>query len=212
MICTSIGNMSYEDCRNTVISEDFVELRLDLLDLDPARVKEIFSLPGRKIATCRKAGYSDQERLNLFSTAIASGADFVDLELEMPEDMRKTIIRKAREKQCLVIVSFHNFTNTPGTSELLEQIRSCKEAGADIIKIACRVNEPSDNITLMSLYSCKERLIVIGMGKMGIITRIAGPILGGEFTYAASGQEKKTAEGQLTREEMQQIYYLLDIQ
>ncbi|MBL7112588.1 MAG: type I 3-dehydroquinate dehydratase [Bacteroidales bacterium] len=209
MICISLGNMSFKECKELVRKEEFVELRLDLLKLAPIQVKELVELPGKKIITCRQGDYTDNERLELFSKAIASGVDYLDLELEMPDEMRQTIITRARSSDCQIIISYHDYSGTPARESLQDLIHACKEAGADIVKLACQVNEPSDNIRLLSLYDANERLVIIGMGRLGTITRIAGPLLGGIFTFAAPGQEMETAAGQLTKESLQQVYDLI---
>ena len=88
-------------------------------------------------------------------------------------------------------------------------IRACRAAGADVVKLACQVNEPADNIRLLSLYDKEEQLVIVGMGPLGVITRIAGPLLGALFTYAAPKKEMETATGQLTKDTLLQIYDMI---
>jgi len=209
MICISLGHMSFEDCRELVGREEFVELRLDLLRITPNQVKELVALPGRKIVTCRQGDYSDNERIGLFLQAIDSGVDYIDLELEMPEDMRQAIITHASSSDCRLIVSHHDYSGTPEKENLQGLVQKCREAGADIVKLACQVNEPADNIRLLSMFAENEHLVIIGMGKLGTITRIAGPLLGGLFTFAAPGEKLETADGQLTKESLMQVYTLI---
>ena len=45
-------------------------------------------------------------------------------------------------------------------------------------------------------------MVVIGMGREGLITRVAAPFLGAEFTFASPGKGKETAPGQLSRAEL----------
>ena len=47
------------------------------------------------------------------------------------------------------------------------------------------------------------------MGKPGKITRIAAPFLGAPFTYAAWNEKLATAPGQLTVDELMDIYDVL---
>ena len=47
------------------------------------------------------------------------------------------------------------------------------------------------------------------MGKLGTITRIAGPLMGGIFTFAAPEKEMETAAGQLTKDSLLQVYDLM---
>ena len=209
MICISLGDMSFEECRNHVLSEDFVELRLDLLQLSTDQLEQVLTMPGKKIVTCRQGDYSDDERMGFFLTALNKEVDYIDLELEMPGKMREKIISRARSKGCRVIISHHNYNFTASVGELRQMVQACRAAGADVVKLACQVNEPADNIRLLSLCDEKEQLVIVGMGPLGVITRVAGPLLGALFTYAAPKKEMETATGQLTKDALLQIYGLI---
>jgi 3-dehydroquinate dehydratase-1 len=209
MICICIAYKSYDQCRRILNRAELAELRLDLLNLSRNQVSRLFSLPVKKIATCREGKFSDNERMDLLETAIVSGANYVDIELEMQERMRKHLIRLAKENKCKVIVSYHNFEVTPSLSELRSITKKCRESGADIIKISCQVNNADDSANLMSLYSKEKDIISFGMGVNGLITRLAAPLLGAEFTYAAADKESKTGPGQVTGKEMISFYRML---
>jgi 3-dehydroquinate dehydratase len=47
------------------------------------------------------------------------------------------------------------------------------------------------------------------MGIDGLITRLAAPLLGAEFTYAAADNNSKTGPGQVTGKEMKSFYRIL---
>ena len=47
------------------------------------------------------------------------------------------------------------------------------------------VNVNRDNSKILSLYKAPGRLVAIGMGDLGKISRIVAPFLGAEFTYAS---------------------------
>ncbi len=49
------------------------------------------------------------------------------------------------------------------------------------------------------------------MGEKGMITRVASVPLGAEFTFAAASEADVTAPGQLTADELQDIYKILKI-
>jgi 3-dehydroquinate dehydratase len=57
----------------------------------------------------------------------------------------------------------------------------------------------------MGLYQKGERMVVIGMGKMGLITRVAAPFMGAEFTFASPGSGRETAPGQIERKDLASI-------
>lgn len=49
---------------------------------------------------------------------------------------------------------------------------------------------------MLSLYESRKNVIALGMGPLGVITRIAAPFLGAPLTYASLAPGKETAEGQ----------------
>jgi len=211
MICTSIAYKSFEECREILSREMCAELRLDLLDLSQDQVRDLFSLPVKTIATCREGNFTDENRQIMLETAIRSGASYIDMELEMSRRLRKNLIKFAGLHQCRIIVSYHNHTSTPGFKELKRIVKKCRKAGADIVKIACMVNGQNDLAKLLALYVYGNDIIVIGMGKEGLITRLAAPLLGAEFTYVSADRDSNTAPGQITGHEMRQLYKQLGI-
>src|SRR5262249_51113336 len=102
-----------------------------------------------------------------------------------------------------VIASYHNFTETPAdVSRILEQ--AC--AAGDIGKVAVQANSWSDNCRLMELFTqpWPKPVIVLGMGDIGQITRLAWPSRGGFLAYASlTGQ---SAPGQVQIDEMLDVY------
>ncbi|MFH1684857.1 MAG: type I 3-dehydroquinate dehydratase [Candidatus Micrarchaeota archaeon] len=208
MICTSIAEEGLEACLKALDSLEFAEVRLDRTKLSRENIVQIFSASKKLIATYRE-GDEQNLRENTLILAIDSGASMVDIELESTEEYRKKIIAKAREKNCEVIISYHNYEKTPSKNELEKIIEQCFEKGADIAKIACKVNSEKDNARLLGLLDCEKKLVVIGMGRLGRMTRILGPLLGSRFTFASAGAGKETAEGQLSKKEMEEILEVL---
>jgi len=166
-------------------------------------------MPVKTIATYREGKSSDKERMELLETAIMSGASYVDVEIEMPAGMKEHLVNLAKRNHCKVIISYHNFELTPPVRELRAIIKRCRESGAGIVKIACQVLNGEDSVNLMSLYSDEKNIISFGMGVDGLITRLAAPLLGAEFTYAAADNNSKTGPGQITTKEMKSFYKIL---
>lgn len=206
MICTVIAYKSFEECRDILSHETCAELRLDLLDLNEEQVRELFSMPSRTIATCRSCHFSDEKRRILLETAIISGANYVDIELEMPDKLRQNLIELAKSHHCIIIISYHNYDNTPTLPELKRIIKNCKEMEADIVKVACKVNHQRDLANLVALYAGGDKIIAFGMGEEGLITRLAAPLLGAEFTYASVDDDSATASGQMKSDDMKLFY------
>ena len=196
MICVSIAEPTLDDCLAAVKGLDFVEVRVDKTGLSLVDVKQLFAEPVKMIATCRPGTRTEDERVALLLAAVAAGAAYVDIEVDAPRASREAVLAAARGKGCRVIVSYHNFTETPLKHHLLQVIEECFDLGADIAKIICRVQNSQDCVRMLSLYESRKNVIALGMGPLGVITRIAAPFLGAPLTYASLAPGKETAEGQ----------------
>ncbi len=208
-ICVSIAEKTAEDCIRSLQGLEFAEIRMDKMQLLKDDLKKIFSQKTRLTATCRPAAdRSDAERKELLLAAIDAGAAYVDVEVEASDEYKKEIIEKAKAAGCKAIISYHNHEKTPSRQELEKIIDWCFESGADIAKIACKVNKDGDNAKLVGLLDSERKLVVVGMGERGRITRVIAPLLGSAFTYASLSKGKETAEGQISIVKMQQIMEL----
>ena len=175
------------------------------MHLNLADIPILFSFPKTLIATCRPGPYIDTYRKQYLLKAIESGAAFVDVELDSEIAYREEITTRARSCGCSVIVSFHDHAKTPTRRELEGIIDACFQAGADIAKIACMVRSSSDNARLLGLLDDTRKIVVIGMGHKGRITRIVAPLLGSPFTFAPLSKGKETAAGQIDKETLERF-------
>jgi len=196
MICVSIAEPTLDDCLAAIQGLELVEVRIDKTGLSLSDIKQLFSGPVKMVATCRPGKRTEEERTAVLLAAVAAGAAYVDIEVDAPRALREAVLTAAREKGCRVIVSYHNFTETPLKHHLLQVIEECFDLGADIAKIICRVQNSQDCVRMLSLYESRKNVIALGMGKLGVITRIAAPFLGAPLTYASLAPGKETAEGQ----------------
>ncbi len=201
MICVSVKEPDFEKCMSLVGQYDFTEIRLDGTDYSEEQVRKIFSAGGRRIATFRPCDVPEETRGNTLVTAISAGADYVDVEVDASRDFRERILRTARKHECAVIVSYHDEAGIPDKATLERIMEQCFECGADIAKIACKVATGLECARILSLYTSEYagegRLIAVGMGERGRITRVAAPLLGAPFTYASAAPGRNTAPGQI---------------
>lgn len=151
---------------------------------------------------------SEEERIHLLQRAVLCGAKFVDVGIQTAPKLilaLKLVCRKASTK---LIISSHDWgANMPSFRDMQKVVLSAKKLGADIVKIAVNIRNWADNIPLFELTKFARqkdiRIIAIGMGEKGKVSRIGCPLLGAEFTYIALDERSKTAPGQLTLKEMQ---------
>lgn len=202
MICVSISNSNLENCLKQLKDEDLAEIRLDLTGFTDNDIEQVFGLKIKTIATMRPEGYTQNVRLQRLKKAISSGAAFIDIEYEAEVKYRKELMAFAKENGCEVIISYHNYELTPSRDELERIVHDCYLYGADIAKVATMVNDKRDLSNLLGLYSSSHRLVSIGMGEKGILTRILAPLMGAEFTFAAPDHGTETAPGQLNKSDL----------
>ena len=209
MICVSIAHMS--GLTEAIASgAELLELRLDLIKEAPSKLFPLLSLTLASIVTCRPGVYSDDERVKLLLEGMKLGADYVDIEIETAAGDLEVLLAAARNSGSKVIISYHNFLRTADKEDLESLMLACYEKGGEIAKIATMVNAPEDIRNLLSLYDLPGRKVILGMGPQGRITRVMGPYLGAEFTFASSGGGGDTAPGQLSVKQLNEIYKVID--
>ena len=201
-ICVSIGKVPYDAIAGILNQAEMAEIRLDLAALSEDEIKAVFSAHDNLIATCREGDYNDMERARMLELAIEYGAAWVDVEADSAPGWRERMIKLVKSSDAGLILSNHFYSHTPSPSELKKSVNDMLEAGADIAKIASLVNHPSDASALLGLYTIPGKVVAVGMGPSGVITRIAAPFLGAPFTFASPADDQMTAGGQIEHREM----------
>ncbi len=192
--------------------EKCAELRVDLVRPTVAEMKDLLSKRDVSyIVTCRPGVFDEEASLKYLVTAAQCGADYIDVEIERGAEVAARMKSACNGTKCKLIISYHNFDLTPSRSDLDSIISECRGRGADIVKIACKVNSPADNSTLMSLYGEGDGIVAFGMGTLGQISRLASLGCGAKFTYVASDYGDGTAPGQLTVSRMRRYVKELGI-
>jgi len=150
------------------------------------------------IFTCRSpregghGGFDDNFRREVLLAAIESGyIDLVDCELSSGEGMVGGVRQAARAARVKLILSYHDFVQTPPLGVMLEKLLKAEIWGADIAKIALMPKGPEDVLAVLAAAH-KARsgplsipIIAISMGSLGILSRIAGGDFGSDVTFAA---------------------------
>ena len=193
---------------------DLIELRLDYLrDFDLGDEREIASLLESKplplIITCRayeeggKKHIDDHLRIRLLVEGARRLADFCDVEAAHYDKAARLSPDLSR-----LIVSFHNFSETPANLDAVYDRVTALPAA--VHKIVTRANNIADTLAIFRLLERAraegKRLIAMAMGQAGIITRVLGPSRGSFLTYGSLASGKESAEGQLTCEELIDVY------
>lgn len=210
MICVAIQEKNVDTCLQILEKLELAEIRIDLCKFSQEQVHKVFSQSKAKlIATCRPDNITIDTQTALLKTAIAAGAAMIDIEIESAAEYKTEMIAYARNYSCQVIISYHNYINTPSKDELNTIIADCFTSGADIAKIAAQANTIQDSARLLSLYETDKQILILGMGQLGKITRIGAPLLGAPFTFASLDTASATAPGQIDIATLKDIYSLL---
>ncbi len=160
------------------------------------------------IFTCRidKEGglqyISQEKRLELITAAVESGSvDVVDIELCNGKDFIETIRKSCQANGVKLILSHHNFSETPNDDFIYTTLVKAQKMGADIAKLAAMPKNYTDVLTLMNATNraryegVEVPMVTISMGQEGRITRLAGGLFGSDITFAAGS--RSSAPGQL---------------
>lgn len=201
-VCVSIGSMPVDTILSILSQVEMAEIRIDLVKPAKKELEAIFSAHQNLVATCREGEYNDEQRAQMLETAIAHGAAYIDVEADSKGLWRQRMTKIAKAGNCRLILSRHFYLHTPEPDELRQYADEMFGMGAGIVKIASRVNHPSDAAALLGLYHDYKNLVAIGMGTLGIITRLASPFLGAPFTFASFGENPATAPGQVEYREV----------
>lgn len=197
MICISVHAASTADLVRRVTPLPFAEVRLDGLSPSDEELVALFGGGALRIATVHADGRSANDRAALLVAALRAGASHVDVDLLAEEPPAATVIGAARERGAEVIVSFHDYEGTPSSDRLAAIVDACFARGADMAKVACRVRGARDAARLIGLLDDDRRIIAVGMGPGGRITRLAGALLRSPVAYAARAPGEETAGGQI---------------
>jgi len=205
MLCRSIAAKGFKNIKELIQGAEMAEIRLEKSSLTISQIKELFSSHPYLVATCRPDGLNNIQRKEILKAAIDGGARWIDLEIESETDYCSELVTYAKNKGCKVIISYHNYNQTPDSAALAKTITEALEKQADLIKIATQVNSISDNARLLGLYGQKTPILSIGMGELGKITRLAALKLGAPFTFVSWENGKETAPGQIQEEDMKYL-------
>ena len=198
---------------------DVIEIRLDRLEtiaVAPfmSRLTKPLLLTNRPI--WEGGGYEGEEeaRIAPLLEGAQQGVAYVDLELKAPASSQKALLEAVDNSASRLILSWHNFQETPTRAELVGRLAMIQDKGAHIAKIVTMAHDYHDVLRVLNLQEEAARmdipLIAFCMGRPGVVSRVATVELGGYMTYCAARDDEATAPGQLSVGVLRQIEALMN--
>ena len=168
--------------------------------------------------TCRtedgRFSISIRDYIELNKRMIATGCiDLVDVELFMGDAVCRELVEYAHAHHVAVVISNHEFEQTPDVDVMVRRLQSMRYLGADVPKIAVMPKNNRDVLKLLQATDTINQLfgdcpiITMSMGKMGVISRLCGETFGSALTFATVG--KASAPGQISVDEVETILDIL---
>lgn len=216
IVATALGDTPdelYERAVRAAREADLVEIRLDAPSGLPWDLRPYFALLGKPaIATVRAAeegGAShadDETRAQILRRALRAGARWIDVELW--HESAAELAREAHDLGARVIVSMHDLEGTPPADQLLASLHEARALGADVAKIATRVQGPEDAVALVetALAARRQGIPAALMAVNDPFLRLLAPGLGLAFVYASVGDAPAAAPGQVPAAKVRDVH------
>jgi 3-dehydroquinate dehydratase/shikimate dehydrogenase len=209
MICISIAQESRRfalvDMLNAARQCDLLEVRLDRFGKAPDVGELLAAKPKPIIMSCRRPrdgglwDGSEDERLAILRQCIISKADYVEIELDVADQIRKFPPAKR-------VVSYTNRDETP--ANIADIYAQAQRKSPDVIKLTTLARTPEEAWPLVQILArAAVPTVVVGLGKPGIMLSVLGAKLGAPWTYAALERGMEAYPDEPTVRDLEDVYH-----
>jgi 3-dehydroquinate dehydratase/shikimate dehydrogenase len=214
MICVSIAQESRRfalaDMHNAGTLCDLIELRLDRFEKAPDVKELITGKTHPVIMSCRRSKdggewqASEEERLALLRQCIICKADYVEIDLDAADSIRKYPPSQR-------VIAYTNFHETP--ADIDDIYADAQTKSPDIIKLMTLTRTPEEAWPLVQILARPPvPTVVVGLGKAGLMLTVLGKKMGSPWTYAALERGMEAYPGQPTINDLKNIYHYEEIE
>jgi len=213
--CASVTEKTPKRLKQTLTKalkkSDYAEIRFDFLNpnLVPDALQQIKKDLRKCVCTLRpvseggKFEGGEKNRISIIKLIAEYNPFLLDVELNTLSK-NKNLRRYLKNTGTDILVSWHNFKQTPSNSALKKKLTQMKKISNNI-KIVTMAKSINDATQVLSLYKNNNtKLIAFSMGNYGRISRILCLFLGSPYTYASLG--KPIAPGQFSVDEVKSIF------
>ena len=214
--CVSIAEKTPKKLKQTLTKalkkSDYAEIRFDFLN--PNAVPEALHLIrkdlGRCVSTLRpireggKFSGNEKNRISIIKLIAEYDPFLLDIEYNTLRKNRN-LQRYLKNTDTSLLVSWHNFKQTPTVTVLKKKLLEMKKFSNNI-KIVTMARSVNDGSRILSLYNNNKnvKLIAFSMGNFGKMSRLLCLLLGSPYTYVSLG--KPIAPGQFSLDEVKSIF------
>ena len=213
--CASVAEKTPKRLKQTLTKalkkSDYAEIRFDFLNpnLVPDALQQIKKDLRKCVCTLRpvseggKFEGGEKNRISIIKLIAEYNPFLLDVELNTLSK-NKNLRRYLKNTGTDILVSWHNFKQTPSNSALKKKLTQMKKISNNI-KIVTMAKSINDATQVLSLYKNNNtKLIAFSMGNYGRISRLLCLLLGSPYTYASLG--KPIAAGQFNVDEIKSIF------
>ena len=160
-----------------------------------------------------KIALSEDQVIALYAALCNSkSVDMVDFEMSNDPAHIRQVREVSKANDIKLVLSFHNFSYTPGLEALSQRFLQADQLGADVAKVAVMPRDLEDVLTLLTatLQASKKLkipLISMSMGPYGSLTRLFGWTFGSALTFAVGASS--SAPGQVPIEDLNTVLRIL---
>jgi len=209
MICISIAQKSRRlalvDMFNAAPQCDLVEVRLDCFD-QAANVAELLANKRKPvIIACRRAEDGgewmgrEEERLALLRHCIVSKADYVEIELDVADQVRPFPPAKR-------VITYTNLLEVP--ANLTDIYQQALSKSPDVIKLVVPARTPEEVWPVVQILAKPAApTVVVGVGKPGVMLALLARKVGAPWVYAALERGMEAYHEQFTVHDLEAVYH-----
>jgi 3-dehydroquinate dehydratase/shikimate dehydrogenase len=209
MICIAIAQQSRRfalaDMVNAAGQCDLLEIRLDRFEKAPDLGELLAAKTRPVIMSCRRRRDggdwtgTEEERLAILRQCIISKADYVEIELDVADQVRKFPPAKR-------VITYTNLMECP--ADLPEIYTQAQTNAPDVIKLITKAETPEQAWPLLQILAKPAvPTVVVGLGRAGLLLTVLGKRIGAPWTYAALEKGMEAYPEQPTARDLRQIYH-----
>ncbi|MDO8206733.1 MAG: type I 3-dehydroquinate dehydratase [Gallionella sp.] len=160
-----------------------------------------------------KIALNEAQVIAMYAAVCASKSiDLIDYEMANDAANIVRVRDAAKANGIKLVLSFHNFSYTPGLETLAAKFLTADQLGADVAKVAVMPRDLDDVLTLLvatreASKKLRIPLISMSMGPYGALTRMVGGVFGSSLTFAVGASS--SAPGQVPIEDLNVVLAIL---